>query len=167
MANWRDEYFAALVVRDRRDQANTTLFDACMQKTHRSSVLHHLIIIYNKCQLPNNPPLGENRYPASRSFCASSPTRNPSNSILSGAVQKRTRTRTRPARSGPVAARHPRSGAIRPNCCPAVTHRAARPLVAHDHGPGETEEEKHPRWAADSGARGGTDAPAAAPERSG
>jgi len=28
MANWRDEYFAALVVRDRRDQANTALFDA-------------------------------------------------------------------------------------------------------------------------------------------
>lgn len=51
MANWRDEYFAALVVRDRRDQANTTLFDACMQKIHRSSVLHHLARLINASYL--------------------------------------------------------------------------------------------------------------------
>jgi len=36
MANWRDEYFAALVVRDRRDQANTTLFDAYTRLADRS-----------------------------------------------------------------------------------------------------------------------------------
>lgn len=29
-ANWREEYFAALGVRDEREKANVALYDACM-----------------------------------------------------------------------------------------------------------------------------------------
>lgn len=32
MANWRDEYHAALLVRDERQQANSSLYDACKKK---------------------------------------------------------------------------------------------------------------------------------------
>lgn len=30
MAHWREEYFAALGVRDEREKANIALYDACM-----------------------------------------------------------------------------------------------------------------------------------------
>lgn len=29
MAHWREEYLAALTVRDQREKANATLYDAC------------------------------------------------------------------------------------------------------------------------------------------
>lgn len=35
MANWRDEYSAALAVRDRREKANVPLYNAC--KAYSSS----------------------------------------------------------------------------------------------------------------------------------
>lgn len=51
MANWRDEYFAALVVRDRRDQANTALFDACMHPSPSPLIpgraFYHLVMPIN------------------------------------------------------------------------------------------------------------------------
>lgn len=33
MANWREEYLAALGIRDQREKANTALYDAC-RKTY-------------------------------------------------------------------------------------------------------------------------------------
>jgi hypothetical protein len=34
MANWREEYFAALGVRDEYEQANASLYDACLYHLH-------------------------------------------------------------------------------------------------------------------------------------
>jgi hypothetical protein len=38
MANWRDEYYAALLVRDQREQANNSFYYACKKKTRTSKI---------------------------------------------------------------------------------------------------------------------------------
>ncbi|KAJ5312497.1 hypothetical protein PENANT_c027G06949 [Penicillium antarcticum] len=40
MAHWRDEYLAALTVRDQREKANASLYDAYTQLADRTSKLH-------------------------------------------------------------------------------------------------------------------------------
>lgn len=48
MANWRDDYFAALGVRDEREKANIGLYDACTEITIPSAANVIIIIHCNR-----------------------------------------------------------------------------------------------------------------------
>jgi hypothetical protein len=42
MANWREDYYAALAARDDREQANSILYDACMRDVPPEKIKHDI-----------------------------------------------------------------------------------------------------------------------------
>jgi hypothetical protein len=54
MANWREDYYAALVARDEREQANSSLYDACTETPNNLKTV--VIITNNSIRHPSRRP---------------------------------------------------------------------------------------------------------------
>ena len=77
MANWRDEYCAALVVRDRREKTNVALYNACKLYSSGLDITRRTLLFFGG-ETPVLDTFSDNssnaiRHPAGRPYSKISP----------------------------------------------------------------------------------------------